>query len=233
MNDIIGAVPRVAGETSASPPETAAPPVGHQQLSRPVQLIVAGAVAVCLTATMVHVALVFLAVAPANTVSRLYQRQIDAWVYPYFEQDWRLFAPNPQSVLQNVSARTTTTAAGGTPQPGDWVDLTAVDDAAVRHDFFPSHTAQNMLRRAWTAYDEAQGADGGLSSPRALMLQQYLRNIAVQRVTAHGHAPFSAIQLRVTTTPIPPPAAGADVHAAEPASSVRLLPWWQVTSLEH
>jgi hypothetical protein len=234
VNDIISAVPGVAGEASASPPETVAPLSGHQQLSRPVQLIVAGAVAVCLSATMIHVVLVFLFVTPANTVSRLYQKQINAWVYPYFEQDWRLFAPNPQSVLQNVSARTMTTAAGGTPRPGDWVDLTAVDDAAVRHDFFPSHTAQNMLRRAWNSYDEAQGADGQLTSRRALMLQQYLRNIAVQRVTAHSHAPFSAIQLRVTTTPIPPPAlAGAGGPAAEPAPTVRLLPWWQVTSLEH
>jgi hypothetical protein len=229
VNDIISAVPRVGGETTASPPETVALLGGHQQLSRPVQLIVAGVVAVCLTATMVHVALVFLFVAPANTVSRLYQKQINAWVYPYFEQDWRLFAPNPQSVLQNVSARTMTTAAGGTARLGDWVDLIAVDDAAVRHDFFPSHTAQNMLRRAWSAYDEAQGADGQLSSPRALMLQQYLRNIAVQRVTAHGHAPVSAIQLRVTTTPIPPLASAGD-HAVEPASSVRILPWWQVSS---
>ena len=232
MNDIISAVPGIAGEASASSPESAAPLSGHQQLSRPVQLIVAGAVAACLSATLIHVALVFLFVTPANTVSRLYQKQINAWVYPYFEQDWRLFAPNPQSALQTVSARTMTTVAGGTPRPGDWVNLTAVDDAAVRHDFFPSHTAQNMLRRAWNAYDEAQGADGQLSSPRALMLQQYLRNIAVQRVTAHSHAPFSAIQLRVTTTPIPAPA-GAGGPAAEPASSVRLLPWWQVTSLEH
>jgi hypothetical protein len=234
VNDIISAVPGVAGEASASSPDSVAPPSGHQQLSRPVQLIVAGAVAACVSATMIHAVLMFLFVAPANTVSRLYQKQINAWVYPYFEQDWRLFAPNPQSVLQNVSARTMTTAAGGTARLGDWVDLIAVDDAAVRHDFFPSHTAQNMLRRAWSAYDEAQGADGQLSSPRALMLQQYLRNIAVQRVTAHSHAPFSAIQLRVTTTLIPPPApTGAGGSAAEPASSVRLLPWWQVTSLEH
>lgn len=235
MNDIISAAaPRAVGETSASPPETAAPFSGHQQLSRPAQLVVAGTVAVCLTATIIHVASVFLFVAPPNTVSRLYQKQINAWVYPYFEQDWRLFAPNPQSALQNVSARTTTTAADGTTHPGDWFDLTAVDDAAVRHDFFPSHTAQNMLRRAWNAYDEAQGADGQPLSPRALMLQQYLRNIAVQRVTAHGHAPFNAIQLRVTTTPIPPPlSVGADGPATELSPSVRLLPWWQVTSLEH
>ena len=217
-----------------SPSEAMAPPGGDRQLSRPAELIVAGAVALCLATAIVHVALVFLYVAPSNTVSRLYQRQINAWVYPYFEQDWRLFAPDPQSVRQQVSARTSATPPGGSLRPGDWIDLTAVDDTAVRHDFFPSHTAQNMLRRAWAAYTDAQGIDSQTPSPRALMLQEYLRNIAVQRVTAHSHTTFSAIQLRVTTTPIPPPAPpGAARHPAESPSSIRLLPWWPVTSRDH
>ena len=96
---------------------------------------------------------------------------------------------------------TSTVAPDGIARLSDWIDLTAVDDAAVRHDVFPSHTAQNMLRRAWAAYANAQGTDGQPPSRRALMLQEYLRNIAVQRVTAHGHAAFSAIQLRVVTDP--------------------------------
>lgn len=230
MNDIISAAHHVAGEVSASPPETA-PPSGHQHLSWPVQLIVAGAVALFLTAAVVHVVLVFLFVAPANTVSRLYQRQINAWVYPYFEQDWKLFAPNPQSVRQQISARTSTTASNGTTRLGGWIDLTAVDDAAVRHDFFPSHTAQNMLRRAWAAYADAQGADGQAPSPRALMLQEYLRNIAAQRLTAHSHAAFNAVQLRVTSTPIPPP--DTAVRSGQASSDIRLLPWWSVVSHDH
>jgi hypothetical protein len=231
VNDISTVAHHGAGEGKAPPPQTMVPPSGGRQLSRPAELVVAGAVALCLTATLVHVAMVFLYVAPSNTVSRLYQRQINAWVYPYFEQDWKLFAPDPQSVHQQISARTSMTVADGTPRLGDWIDLTAVDDAAVRHDLFPSHTAQNMLRRAWAAYVDAQGADGQALPPRALMLQEYLRNIAVQRVTAHSHTTFSAIQLRVTSTPIPPPG-GAD-SSAEPSSSIRLLPWWSVMSHGH
>jgi hypothetical protein len=196
-----------------------------------VELAVAGAVALCVTAAVVHVAMLFLYVAPANTVSRLYQKQIDAWVYPYFEQDWRLFAPDPQSARQQISARTSTVGPNGVTQPSDWIDLTAVDDAAVRHDGFPSHTAQNMLRRAWSAYANAQGTSGQPPSQRALIMQEYLRNIAVQRAAAHSHAPFSAIQLRVVTTPIAPPApqAAPNRNAASP-SNVRYLPWWQVTT---
>ncbi|MGW0429178.1 DUF5819 family protein [Streptomyces sp. NPDC002990] len=32
--------------------------------------------------------------APASTVSQRYRRHIDAWVYPLFEQNWKLFAPH-------------------------------------------------------------------------------------------------------------------------------------------
>ena len=231
MNDMsstaIEPLPHIS-ETHAVGGEDAVPRV---RLSRPVELAVVAAVALCLTAAVVHVAMVFLYVAPSNTVSQTYRKQIDAWVYPYFEQDWRLFAPDPQSARQQISARTSTVAPDGATQLSGWIDLTAVDDAAVRHDVFPSHTAQNMLRRAWTAYADAQGADGQPTSQRAAMLQAYLRNIAVQRASAAHHVNFSAIQLRVVTTPIAPPSPGAVPNrpAASP-SDVRYLPWWQVTT---
>lgn len=46
----------------------------------------------CLATVLAHAALVFLHVAPSNSVSQRYARQINAWVYPLFEQNWRLFA---------------------------------------------------------------------------------------------------------------------------------------------
>jgi hypothetical protein len=202
------------------------------QLSRPAELVVACAVAVCLTAAVVHVLMLFLRVAPSNTVSVQYAQQINAWIYPYFDQDWRLFAPDPQSVRQQISARTAQTYPHGVLRVGDWVDLTAVDEAAVRHNPFPSHTAQNMLRRAWDGYLDSHGSGDQAVSERARMFQEYLLNIAVQRVTAQSHRVFDAIQLRVVTTPITPPVAA---HTVAPAtsSSVRYLPWWQVNFHDH
>ena len=200
------------------------------RLSRPVEAAVTATVALCVTAAIVHVLLVFLYVAPSNAVSQKYRSQIDAWVYPYFEQDWRLFAPDPQSAHQQISARTSTVGPDGVTRFSDWIDLTAMDDAAVRNHVFPSHAAQNMLRRAWIAYAGAQGTDDQHPTQRALMLQEYLRNIAVQRAAAHGAGPFSAIQLRVVTTPIAPPSSpGVPNGSKASAPSVRYLPWWQVT----
>ena len=111
----------------------------------------------------------------------------------------------------------------------DWFDLTAVDESDVEHNFFPSHTTQNMLRRAWTSYLELHGSDDRSNSERALMIQKYLRNIAVDRVAGQRHSSFEAIQLQVITRPIAAPgaASGADGTALSAPAETRYLPWWK------
>jgi hypothetical protein len=209
-------------------------PTALQTSSEPPLALKAGvqvAVVLCLAAALVHVLLVFLQVAPPNPISRQYSRQVNAWIFPLFEQNWRLFAPDPESVNRQISARTTRTTPDGTAQVSGWFDLTAVDTAAVEHDPFPSHTAQNMLRRAWISYLETHGGDDHPRSQRALMIQQYLRNIAADRVAAHRHGAFESIQLRVITLPIaaPPAAGGPGPGTAAPRpTDTRYLPWWKV-----
>ncbi|WP_307707265.1 DUF5819 family protein [Streptomyces sp. V1I6] len=191
------------------------------------------AVALCLAVTLAHLLLVFLYVAPSNTISKAYNQQINAWVRPMFSQNWRLFAPDPQSVNRQVSARVGHTMPNGTTHVSDWIDLSSMDDSAVKHSVFPSHTAQNMLRQAWNSYLKTHGSDDQPNSERGLLIQQYLRNIAADRVTAQRGGTFDSIQLRVTTLPIaaPRPADGARPAAAAPApASTRYLPWWKVDS---
>ncbi|MET9503681.1 DUF5819 family protein [Streptomyces sp. NPDC006622] len=187
------------------------------------------AVGLCLLTALVHVTVVFLAVAPPNSLSQRYDQQINAWVYPLFEQNWRLFAPNPDSVNRQVLARTAHTAPDGTMRVGPWFDLTAADRVAVEHHAFPSHTAQNLLRRAWSSYVETHGADDTARSKRAEMMRKYLSNIAADRAADHDRGRrFGFIQLRVVTRPIAAPGASGDRPPA-PVEN-RLLPWWKVTS---
>ncbi|KOX05385.1 hypothetical protein ADL04_07530 [Streptomyces sp. NRRL B-3648] len=186
------------------------------------------AVLLCLATTLVHVGAVFLHVAPPNPVSRRYSRQIDAWMYPLFEQNWRLFAPNPDSVNRRVLARTAHTAPNGSVRVSPWTDLTALDRAAVEHDPFPSHTAQNLLRRAWASYVDTHGGDDTAHSPRAVMIQKYLRNTAVERVAEHRNGTFEFIQLRVVTLPVAAPGSAIGHQPSAPVEN-RLLPWWKVT----
>ncbi|WP_234386078.1 DUF5819 family protein [Streptomyces lydicus] len=200
-------------------------------MSRPAGLVVACAVAVCITAAIVHVCMVFLSVAPPNIVSQRYEGQINTWVYPYFEQNWRLFAPDPEGARRQILARTATTSRDGDRQVSGWVDLSAIDADAVRHNPFPSHISQNMLRRAWSSYLDSHGTSDRSNSERAEILRKYLLNIATQRLAAHSHRAFDAVQLHVITTPIASPALrGADKRAVRSPSDSRYLPWWQVTS---
>ncbi|MFF8291448.1 DUF5819 family protein [Streptomyces sp. NPDC016309] len=181
----------------------------------------------CLAATLIHVVLVFLHVAPANAVSQRYSRQIDAWIYPVFEQNWRLFAPDPESVNRQISARTMRTAPDGTAEVSGWFDLSGVDTTAIEHNVFPSHTTQNMLRRAWSSYLETLGGDDLPRSERAVMIQRYLRNIAADRVADRRGGSFDSIQLRVVTLPVGAP---GSARSDRPATAVdtRYLPWWKV-----
>jgi hypothetical protein len=186
----------------------------------------------CLAATLVHVVLVFFHVAPPNPASKRYSQQIDAWIYPLFEQNWRLFAPNPDSVNRQVLARTAHSGPHGSMRVSPWFDLTAVDIEAVKHHVFPSHTAQNLLRRAWASYVETHGKDDTARSERAVMMQKYVNNIASDRIAEHRGdlgRDFDFIQLRVVTLPVAAPGFDAGDHPPKPVEN-RLLPWWKVSS---
>ncbi|MEU9058520.1 DUF5819 family protein [Streptomyces sp. NPDC048430] len=181
----------------------------------------------CMATALTHVVMVFLHVAPANPISKRYSPQVNAWVYPLFEQNWRLFAPDPDSANRRILARTSHTASDGSVRVSDWFDLAAVDSSAVEHNAFPSHTTQNLLRRAWTIYVELHGGDDEARSERAVMMQEYLRNIAAARVADHNGGTFEFIQLRVMTLPIAAPGTEAANRPPVPVEN-RLLPWWKV-----
>ena len=212
-------------------------PDGQDRLAAlplPLRAATRATAALLVLVSLLHVVFLFLHVAPANPISQRYARQIQGWVYPFFEQNWRLFAPEPESSVPQISARTVRTSAGGSQQVSGWFDLTAVDNAGVLHDPFPSHTTQNMLRRAWSGYLETHGNSDVSYTDRAEMWQEYLRNIAVDRVSAAGTGAIDGIQLRVRTTPVAgDDVAGHPLRVPPSAVDTRNLPWWKVTAHGH
>lgn len=217
-----------SGSVDQESPDATTTPTKAPRGTRPIRAGVWVVVAACLMASVVHVLLVFLHVAPANTVSKRYQAQINAWVFPFFEQNWRLFAPDPESVNRQILARTARTTADGSVQVSPWYDLTAVDVSAVEHHVFPSHTAQNMLRRAWSGYTDSHGGDDRARTERAVMMRKYLANIAADRLAARKGGAFDFVQLRVVTRPVAAPGSAVGDRPSKPSEN-RLLPWWKVT----
>ncbi|WP_323371637.1 DUF5819 family protein [Streptomyces katsurahamanus] len=218
-----------SGPVAQECPDAVATPVKRPGGARALKAGLYTAVILCLATTLAHVALVFLHVAPASTVSKRFSPQINAWVYPFFEQNWRLFAPEPDSVNRQILARAAHTRSDGSMKVSAWFDLVAEDNSAVEHSVFPSHTAQNLLRRAWTSYTDSHGGDDNARTERAVMMQKYLSNIAADRVAARNAGTVDFIQLRVVTLPIAAPGAAVGNRPPTPVEN-RLLPWWKVTT---
>ncbi|MET9253594.1 DUF5819 family protein [Streptomyces sp. NPDC003717] len=176
----------------------------------------------------VHLVLTFLHVAPANTLSRQHAGLVDDWVYPEFEQNWKLFAPNPLQQDVSVQVRAEVGTADGGIRTTGWYDLSAEDGRAVAGNPLPSHTQQNELRRAWDFYTATHDSAGRRVGLRGGLAESYLRRIAVLRLERHDAAgpggTLERVQYRSRTTVVPPPPWSAERAATRPA--VRELPWW-------
>ncbi|MFI8787340.1 DUF5819 family protein [Streptomyces sp. NPDC055105] len=223
---------------SPSPP-SAVPRIGLSALSLRYQIAAACALVVVALVACVHVAMVFLHVAPSNTVSKQYGRAVDSWIYPEFEQNWKLFAPNPLQQNIAVQARAEVrTADGGTRTTG-WYDLSARDGADIDGNLLPSHTQQNELRRAWDFYVSAHDSENRPNGLRGQLSERYIRRIAVLRLshedgltadgkTAAGKQPTIArVQVRSRTTNVAPPPWSDE--KVDPKPLYREVPWWTVT----
>ncbi|MFF3407104.1 DUF5819 family protein [Streptomyces sp. NPDC002742] len=215
-----GAVPWTGAEAS----------VGLAALSLPYQIAAALALAVVAVVSLVHLGMVFLHVAPSNTVTKQHGQAIDEWIYPEFEQNWKLFAPNPLQQDIAVQVRALVRTADGTSRETGWYDLSALDGAAIDGNPLPSHTEQNELRRAWDFYAVTHDGENRPAGPRGDLSERYLRRIGVLRLDrehAGGEGGvIERVQFRSLTTDVPPPAWSDEKVSGRPV--VRELPWWAV-----
>ncbi|KUN64987.1 hypothetical protein AQJ46_28145 [Streptomyces canus] len=207
-------------------------PTGVAALSLRYQIGVALALAVVAVAVCVHIGMVFLHVAPQNTVTKQHGRAVDDWVYPEFEQNWKLFAPNPLQVNIAVQVRARIRSADGGSRTTGWYDLSAQDGRAIDGNLLPSHTQQNELRRSWDLFVATHDADNRPVGLRGTLSETYLRRIVVLRLerddaTAPGDVLVS-VQVRSRTTNVPPPKWSEEKVSVQPV--YRELPWWAVTA---
>ncbi|WUG05130.1 DUF5819 family protein [Streptomyces sp. NBC_00467] len=223
-------------DASPSDPDSApldpdAPTRGIAALSLPYQVAAAVSLALIAVLAGVHVAMVFLHVAPSNTASKEYGKAIDAWVYPEFEQNWKLFAPNPlqQNVAVQVKAEVTT--PDGDRRSTGWIDLSAEDGDAIRGNLLPSHTQQNALRRAWDFYINSHDDKNRSSGLRGQLSESYVRRLVMARLERHDvGGEVERIQLRSSTSAVKPPDWSNEKFDLRP--QFRVLPWWTVTAAD-
>ncbi|MFI8517504.1 DUF5819 family protein [Streptomyces sp. NPDC085481] len=212
-------------------PATERAAAGIAALPMPYQVVAAVALAVIGVLACVHLAMVFLHVAPSNTLTKKHGEAVDDWIYPEFEQNWKLFAPNPLQQNIAVQARAEVAGADGSRRTTDWIDLSAEDAERIRGSLLPSHTEQNELRRAWDFYLNSHTDDHRPNGLRGQLSERYLRRIVVLRLDAHGlGGTVERIQLRSSTTPVPAPAWSSE--KIDTAPSFRDYPWWKITDAD-
>ncbi|MFJ9563419.1 DUF5819 family protein [Streptomyces fuscichromogenes] len=233
-----GTLPEPAAESPGPPDAPAESPVlprtGVAALSPRYQVGAALALALVAVAACVHLGMVFLSVAPANTVTKQHGKAIEDWVYPEFEQNWKLFAPNPLQQNIAVQVRADVLMPDGTTTTTGWNDLSAQDGRVIDGSLLPSHTVQNELRRAWDFFTTTHGTDNRAIGLRGSLSQQYLRRIVVMRMYA-GDATsqkgtIERVQVRSSTTNVAPPDWSGEKVSDTPV--YRVLPWWTVPADE-
>ncbi|MEU0986166.1 DUF5819 family protein [Streptomyces sp. NPDC005953] len=217
------------------PPGTPAvmPPMdgtgGMAALSRPYQAILGAALALIALLASTHVAMVFLHVAPSNTVTKEYGKAVDAWIYPEFEQNWKLFAPNPLQQNVSVQVKAEVRRADGGRIVTEWIDLTAEDSASIRGNLLPSHVQQNKLRRAWDLYSNSHDDQNRPNGLRGRLSESYLKRIALVRLEAHDlRGVVERVRFRATTVMVEAPKWSDEQTDTRP--SHRELPWWTISA---
>nr|WP_223279720.1 DUF5819 family protein [Streptomyces sp. SDr-06] len=192
------------------------------------QVVAALALAVIGVVACVQIGMVFLHVAPSNTISKQYGKAVDDWVYPEFEQNWKLFAPNPLQQNIDVQGRAEIKMPDGSVRTTPWIDFSAQDGAAILHNPLPSHTEQNELRRGWDFFVGSHTDDNKPNGLRGELSEQYLRRIVMLRLGAHRDGgTVDRIQVRSMTTSVKGPSWSDEKTDTRPV--YREVPWWTVT----
>ncbi|MDT0307093.1 DUF5819 family protein [Streptomyces sp. DSM 44917] len=199
-------------------------------LSVPARLIVGTALTALGGFTLWHLAMVFLFVAPSNDISEEYEETVRGYVYPEFEQNWRLFAPNPVQRNEAVHVRAEIRGGDGVRRVTDWIDLTAMDVEEIQHTPLPSHSAQNTLRRAWDFYSGSHDEDGDPIGLRGEVSAAYVHRIALLRLGERGYDldAVERVQLRSVITRVPAPSWRPEDFDTSPQYDE--LNWWVVTT---
>lgn len=197
-------------------------------LSLPARISVAVTVGVVAVGALFHLGMVFLHVAPSNTLSKQHASAVSDYVYPEFEQNWKLFAPDPLQQNIHVQARAEVRKPDGGTETTGWVDMTAMDVADMRHNLLPSHSQQNELRRAWGYYTDTHNDQNQPTSGNGSDLSStYLSNILAERLgpRLNGGA-VVRIQARAATTTVARPSWSGE--SVDTTTQYRELPWWIV-----
>jgi len=107
-----------------------------------------------------HMFSTFLWSAPTSEINEKASPVTSRHMYPFFAQNWQIFAPDPQSVDLRVWVRATTKDEAGVETVTEWANLGDIFNEQVRHQVLPTRTWRipvSMNRFYTTSYSSLEG----------------------------------------------------------------------------
>jgi hypothetical protein len=103
-----------------------------------------------------HFVMTFLYVAPRNPISAGADKSISSYILPYFDQDWKLFAPDPVKTDPHMLVRAKVVDAKGQQQVTSWLDITRPELARVKGHLFPDRVSRLSAKVAESLFEAAE-----------------------------------------------------------------------------
>src|SRR5262249_22355260 len=178
----------------------------------------------------------FLFVAPRNLISAAADNVIGSYMLPYFNQDWRLFAPDPAKTDPHLLVRARVVDATGQQQVTPWLDITEPELARVRGHLLPDRVSRPTpkvaaslsaaaARREQARADPQQQPPIPEETPQEKLNAAYARVLASRAARAQWGEQVREIQIRLLGhIPPAPPFAGSP-PTNDPEVIQHDLPW--------
>ena len=182
-------------------------------------------------AVAVHLVMVFLHVAPSNTFTKKHGQVVDDYVYPEFEQNWKLFAPNP--LQQNIAVQARAADPGRRRHEHHRLGrpLRHGRRGHRRHNSLPATPSRTNCAGPGTSTRLARRQGQPPAGCAADLSEKYLRRIVLLRFGPRHNGRRRRTRpgpLRAPrTVPLP---SWSDEKVGRQDPMYRVLPWWQVGS---
>ncbi|MBN6053149.1 hypothetical protein JYK22_14510, partial [Nonomuraea sp. RK-328] len=209
-----------------SPPERETGRIRPDRLSRatvplsgPRRKIIVAWFLFCALLLAFHFVAVFLYLAPRNPVSAWSAETVNAYIRPYFQQNWELFAPDPIDYNTRVLVRARIRDSSGAERITPWTDISEPGRERIRGSLFPGrlsrlviggHEIMNDSDVAPTTTspeteDTAERpSESGPPDPTAQsQAVRHMSAIATLAARAAWGDGITAVQVRISTRPAP------------------------------
>jgi len=191
---------------------------------------------------VLHFSMTLLYVAPRNLISARADKAINSYMLPYFDQDWRLFAPDPAKTDPHILVHAKVVDVNQQEQVTPWLDITSSELTRVRGHWFPDRVSRLSAKVAGNLTEAAERHEQFESdqqqepanlqeAPRKKLDEAFARALATRAARAQWGERVAEVQIRLVGHIPPPPAFSEAQDASNPEVIQHDLPWWVVDSV--